>query len=277
MAVYAVGDIQGCYDPLRCLLDKLHFDPLYDQLWCAGDLVNRGPNSLLVLRYLKGLGRACVSVLGNHDLHLLGLAAGEAPYRRDTLEDVISAPDYEELIHWLRFMPVLHHDEGLGWCMVHAGLHPAWDLKQAKSRARAVEATIQSDSWQSFCTLMHSRLFPCSDPPKGDWEQTLFTAAVMTRSRCCTPKGYFNWFNRRSEPVSSGELPWFAVRPCAWESECRVVYGHWAAMGLVLDQDHVLGLDSGCVWGGALTAARLDHQGWDITRVKCESCQEIGK
>jgi len=275
MAVYAVGDIQGCYDPLRRLLDKVNFDPQHDCLWCVGDLVNRGPDSLGVLRYLKSLGPACVAVLGNHEFHLLGMAAGEPPYRRDTLKDVIAAPDFEELLHWLRFMPVLHHDEASGWCMVHAGLHPAWRLEQAKSRARAVEALLQSSSWPSFCTLIHSRLFPCSDPPEGDWEQILFTTAVLTRSRCCTRKGYFNWTDRGDTPESDSEFPWFSVRPCAWEQDCRVVFGHWAARGLVLDQPHVLGLDSGCVWGGTLTVARLDGQNREITRTECASCQKI--
>jgi len=276
MAIYAVGDIQGCYDPLRRLLDQLHFDPSHDRLWCVGDLVNRGPDSLAVLRCLKGLGPVCVAVLGNHEFHLLGMAAGEPPYRRDTLEDVMAAPDCEELFHWLRFMPILHHDEESGWCMVHAGLHPAWNLEQAKARARAFEALLQSDSWPSFCTLIHSHLFPCSDPPEGDWEQVLFTAAVLTRSRCCSPEGYFNWVDRGDHSGVGNEVPWFAIRPSAWKRDCRVVYGHWAARGLVLDQKHVLGLDSGCVWGGTLTAARLDGRKRKITQVKCEACQQIG-
>jgi bis(5'-nucleosyl)-tetraphosphatase (symmetrical) len=275
MAVYAIGDIQGCYEPLRRLLDKIDFDPQRDRLWCVGDLVNRGPDSLKVLRFLKGLGRACIAVLGNHDLHLLGLVAGEQPYRRDTLEDVLSAPDRDELIHWLRFLPMLHHNRDINWCMVHAGLHPSWNLSEAKARARSVEDMLRSDVWQEFCTLIHSRLFPRSDPPDGDWEQTLFSAAVLTRSRCCTREGVFNWYNRGTGPESDDELPWFLVQPRRWARECRVVYGHWAAQGLVLDQEHVLGLDSGCVWGGSLTAARLDSHEREIIQVRCKACQQI--
>jgi len=275
MAVYAVGDIQGCYEPLRRLLDKITFDPAKDQLWCVGDMVNRGPDSLKVLQFLKGLGKACIAVLGNHELHLLGMAAGEPPYRRDTLDDVLTSPDFDELIHWLRFLPILHHNKGLGWCMVHAGLHPAWRLKKAKRRARAVEAVLQSDMWEEFCTLMHSRLFPRSDPPEGDWEQTLFTAAVLTRSRYCTPEAFFNWQNRGSPSDSVREVPWFKAKPKKWARDCRVVYGHWAAEGLVLGRKHVLGLDSGCVWGGTLSAARLDCSPVDVTQVKCKACQGI--
>lgn len=276
MAVYAIGDIQGCYDPLRRLLERIDFDAAVDRLWCVGDLVNRGPSNLAVLRFLKSLGNACVCVLGNHDLHLLGLAAGESPYRRDTLQDVLEATDRDELIFWLRGRPMLHLDEELGWCMVHAGLHPAWNLGEAAERARAVEDMLQSEFWGEFCTLLHSRLFPCMDPPDADWEQALFNAAVLTRSRYCTPEGCFNWHNRSGAAQAADEVPWYAVRPCAWLGQERIVYGHWAAHGLVRDQDHVLGLDTGCVWGGKLSAARLDGDWRNIIQTDCAACQSIG-
>ncbi len=273
MAVYAVGDIQGCYEPLRRVLDRVEFDSELDQLWCVGDLVNRGPDSLQVLRYLKSLGDACIAVLGNHDLHLLEYATGGRIYRRDTLDELLAAPDRDELIEWLRYRPLLHHDKDLDWCMVHAGLHPGWNLKKAKSRAERVEARLQGDDWQHFCQQLHHTAFPASDPEKGDLKCLLFSAAVLTRSRYCTPDGLFNWEVRSGSPPTTDEKPWFAHQELAWRNQCRVVYGHWAAKGLVADQPHVLGLDSGCVWGGRMTLARLDCEVPELVSVACEACQ----
>jgi len=262
VAVYVVGDIQGCYQQLRQLLDSVTFNPAKDTLWCAGDLVNRGPESLNTLRFLKGLGDACVCVLGNHDLHLLEQVSGSQPYRRDTLFDVLNAEDSEALIEWLRFRPLLHHDVDLGWCMVHAGLHPAWSLKKAKKRARAVESMLQGEGWQDFCHQLHHQKFPVVDPPKGDPARTLFNAAVFTRTRYCTQDGYFNWNVRTGASSNKKEKAWFKHNRLAWRADCNVVYGHWAANGLVANQSHVLGLDTGCVWGGSLTLAELGVAGF---------------
>lgn len=272
MAVYAVGDIQGCYAPLQQLLDTIQFDPETDQLWCVGDLVNRGPASLETLRFLKSLGDACICVLGNHDLHLLECASGGRSYARDTFHDVLDAPDRDELISWLRHRPLLHHDAALGWCMVHAGLHPGWSLSEAKRLAAGVEAELRSEHWRNFCFHLHHKLFPRTWP--GDEEARLiFTTAVLTRVRYCTGDGYFDWETRTGEPSLADEKPWFAHHSLAWLEDCRIVYGHWAARGLVTDQPHVLGLDSGCVWGGRLTAARLDGDTEAFTQVQCEACQ----
>jgi len=180
MSVYAVGDIQGCYKPLKKLLKKVGFDPKNDQLWCVGDLVNRGPDSLKTLRFLKSLGDACICVLGNHDLHLLEYASGGQTYQRDTLDDVLAAPDLDELIDWLRHRPLLHHDKKLGWCMVHAGLHPAWTLKKARKRARLVEKALRDGAWKEFSRRLHHMKFPVSEPAKGDPARVLFSAAVFT-------------------------------------------------------------------------------------------------
>ncbi|ATX79612.1 Bis(5'nucleosyl)-tetraphosphatase, ApaH [Mariprofundus aestuarium] len=265
MATYAVGDIQGCYKQLRVLLKKVGFDPVKDVLWCAGDLVNRGPDSLKTLRFLKSLGDSAVCVLGNHDLHLLELVAGGGSYRRDTLDQVINAPDCAELIDWLRHRPLLHHDSELHWCMVHAGLHPDWTLKKAKKRARKIEVMLQGDEWQDFCRQLHHRQFPRREPKKGCPDRRLFSTAVLTRVRYCTSDGRFNWDTRSGESRDTRDRPWFAHKRIAWKRDCSVVYGHWAAMGLVKDQPHVLGLDSGCVWGEELTLARLKPRGkWAI-------------
>ncbi|ATX82031.1 Bis(5'nucleosyl)-tetraphosphatase, ApaH [Mariprofundus ferrinatatus] len=265
MTVYAVGDIQGCYDQLKELLNKVRFNPEKDTLWCAGDLVNRGPKSLKTLRFLKSLGDAAVCVLGNHDLHLLELAAGGQSYRRDTLRKILKADDRDELIEWLRHLPLLHHDKKLGWCMVHAGLHPDWSLKKAKKRARKVEKRLQGAQWKGFCKQMHHRMFPLREPKRGGDERALFSAAVFTRTRYCTRDGKFNWDVRSGKSRNRREKPWFEHSRLAWHRNCHVVYGHWAAMGLVVDKPYVLGLDTGCVWGGSLTLAKLKPRGqWVI-------------
>lgn len=272
MAVYAVGDIQGCYKPLRKLLKKVGFDPARDRLWCVGDLVNRGPDSLSTLRFLRDLGEACVCVLGNHDLHLLEIAAGGETYRRDTLKPVVEAPDAAELIDWLRQQPMMHVDEQRGWAMVHAGLHPHWSMHEALSRARAIEAELQSEHWQEFCLQLHHVKFPIREPGKEDPARLLFDAAVFTRTRYCTKNGYFNWDVRTGESTKKSDKPWFRHKDAAWKRDgLHIVYGHWAARGLVTDQRMVLGLDSGCVWGGALTSVKLKKRGrWQgLTKVKC--------
>jgi len=258
MAVYAVGDIQGCYKSLRRLLDKVDFNPMKDVLWCAGDLVNRGPDSLKTLRFLKGLGDSCVCVLGNHDLHLLERSCGGRSYKRDTFEEILAAKDVDELLDWLRHKPLIHTDKKLGWCMIHAGLHPQWTMKETKKRAHAVEAVLRGDDWQRFCMHVHHAEFPACEPKDSGLHAMIFTTAVLTRTRYCTASGVFNWDVRTGESENECDMPWFSHENAAWRKKYRVVYGHWAAKGLVLDQPHVLGLDSGCVWGGGLSLARLD-------------------
>lgn len=261
MAVYAVGDIQGCYKALRKLLTRVKFDPEIDQLWCVGDLVNRGPDSLKTLRYLKGLGESCVCVLGNHDLHLLELAAGGQNYSRDTLDQVLEAEDCDELISWLRTRPILHHDEKLGWVMVHAGLHPNWTLKKAKKRAAKVEEKLRGKHWKEFCLQLHHVKFPIREPHKKDPTRPLFTTAVFTRTRYCSRDGLFNWDVRTGESSNMRDRPWHSHNRMVWRRDCRVVYGHWAAKGLVDDHPYVLGLDTGCVWGNEMTLAKLKKRG----------------
>jgi len=256
MSTYVVGDIQGCYEPLRRLLDQVNFNPKHDRLWCVGDLVNRGPDSLKTLRFLKGLGDACICVLGNHDLHLLEKAGGGRDYPRDTLNQVLDAPDAHELLEWLRFRPLLHHDAQKGWCMVHAGLHPHWTLKHAKQRAKDVEKVLQSHDWQSFCQELQKKHFPATQPCNKH-EQLIFTVAVLTRTRYCTQQGVFNWDVRSGEASCEDEKPWFQHPSLAWGKDCKVVYGHWSAMGLVNQEKHVIGLDTGCVWGESMSLLKL--------------------
>jgi len=278
MAVYAVGDIQGCFDSLRRLLDTITFDPAADRLWCTGDLVNRGPDSLAVLRFMHDLGDSCTSVLGNHDLHLLTLAAGGALYRRDTIQDILDAPDAAELLDWLRRRPLIHDDEALGSALVHAGLHPAWDMDTAMQRAGRVQARLQRDDWADFCLQLHHDAYPPRQPEVSEGlDADLFTVAVLTRTRYCTADGLFDWGNRAGPAQGPGQQPWFGFADAPWRRQRRIVYGHWAAMGLVADQPHVLGLDTGCVWGGALSVARIDDV-WppDVTQTACPAYQQHG-
>ncbi|MDQ6984109.1 MAG: symmetrical bis(5'-nucleosyl)-tetraphosphatase [Ghiorsea sp.] len=255
MAVYVVGDIQGCYKPLKALLKQVKFNPKQDVLWCAGDMVNRGPDSLKVLRYLKILGDACVCVLGNHDIQLLAYYAGGKSFSGDTLDEVVKAKDADELITWLRHQPLLHHDKDLGWGMVHAGLSPLWSLKKAKKQARKVEKVLQSDGWGEFCKSLQTKDFSTQDP-QDKTKRLLFSTAVLTRTRFCSDEGVFDWQQKTADAKDEHVKPWFEHGHAKWKKKTKVVFGHWAAKGLV-QTEYVLGLDTGCVWGGSLTIAKL--------------------
>jgi bis(5'-nucleosyl)-tetraphosphatase (symmetrical) len=259
LATYAIGDIQGCYDPLRRLLDALGYEPHRDRLWLTGDLVNRGPRSLEVLRFAAGL-RNVVCVLGNHDLHLLALAAGAPAARRrskDTLDEVLAAPDRDELLAWLRSQPLVHHDAKLGWLMVHAGVPPQWDLERTLACGREVEAVLRGDDADRFLASMYG------DEP-AVWSSTLrgperwrFITNCLTRMRYCDAGGRLDLASKGppgSQP--EGLQPWFRA-PGRATKGVPIVFGHWAALGF-LHEDDLLALDTGCVWGGSLTAVRLD-------------------
>ncbi len=268
MAVYAIGDLQGCYDELRRLLDKLQFDPGHDRLWLTGDLVNRGPGSLAALRYVQSLGPAAAVVLGNHDLHLLALAAEPSPRPRksDTLGAVLAAPDRDELLGWLVTLPLVHTEPALGWSMLHAGLPPQWDIATALACAREVEAALTA-SPREFFQAMYG-----DDPPR--WSASLagverlrFTVNCLTRMRFCTADGRLLLDLKGplgKEPP--GALAWFQVPGRKSASE-RIAFGHWSALGFY-EGDGVVGLDSGCAWGGALTAFRLDRHAPPV-QVEC--------
>jgi bis(5'-nucleosyl)-tetraphosphatase (symmetrical) len=258
MATYAVGDIQGCYDELRRLLDKAGFDPVSDRLWCVGDLVNRGPDSLATLRWVKALGDRAVVVLGNHDLHLIAAAlVGERRGKKDTIDDILAAPDRDELIDWLRHRPLLHHSEKKGFTLVHAGLPPQWDLDQARACAREVEAVLQGPDAKAFLTEMYG------DEPER-WSDDLtgierlrFITNCFTRLRWCDAHGRLLLHEKGGleQPSSPGALPWFEA-PGRRSANTRILFGHWSTIGF-LNRQNTWALDSGCVWGGRLTALRV--------------------
>ncbi len=274
MAVYAMGDIQGCYKELMALLDKLRFDTARDRLWFTGDLVNRGPDSLAVLRFVRSLGQSAVTVLGNHDLHLLALAEGCAPFHRSgRLQDVLSAPDRDELLHWLRFRPLLHHDPQLQYTMVHAGLPPQWNLEAARRHAAEVEAVLRGGQYREFFAAMYG------DQPRR-WDESLagldrlrFITNCLTRLRYCEKDGGL-CLDPNGEPGTQPAqcLPWFDVPGRASDGQ-RVVFGHWSTLGLYRGQG-VRCVDSGCLWGGRLTALNLQTD--EIFSVDCVAQQQPG-
>ncbi|CAK0773162.1 diadenosine tetraphosphatase [Gammaproteobacteria bacterium] len=258
MAVYAIGDLQGCYDPLRRLLDYLAFDPSRDRLWLVGDLVNRGPASAAVLRLVRGLGEAAITVLGNHDLHLLAVAHHRDHQRhKDTFHDVLRAPDRDELLEWLCQRPLLHHDPQLRMTMVHAGLPPQWDLAQASVCAAELQKVLRGKERKAFFGHMYGNHPNQWSEHLEGWERLRFISNCFTRLRFCTPDGQLN-LEYKGRPGTQPPLyvPWF-LAPGRRSAKDTIVFGHWSALGYH-HQSGIYALDSGCVWGGRLTALRLD-------------------
>ena len=257
MARWAVGDVQGCCQELEQLLARIHFSADRDRLWLVGDLVNRGPASLATLRLVRGLGASAVSVLGNHDLHLLAVAlAGGRLRKNDTLKEVLAAPDRDALLEWLLLLPLAHFEPEHGDLLLHAGVVPQWSVAQTLQLAAEVERSLREDP-RALLSDMYS------DQP-DQWQATLagpdrlrFTINVLTRLRFCTADGRVD-LKQKGKPESAPRpwLPWFKV-PGRASCDHRIVFGHWSALGL-FSAPGVLALDTGCVWGGALTAVHLD-------------------
>lgn len=258
MAVYAIGDIQGCFDELQALLDLVRFDPACDRLWFAGDLVNRGPKSLETLRFVRDLEAVAVTVLGNHDLHLLAAAHG-SPLNHDdgSLRPVLEAPDGDELIDWLRHRPLLHHDAALGFTLVHAGLPPEWDLSLAQACAAEVEAVLQGDDPAGFFPHMYGNKPKKWSPKLAGWERLRFIVNCFTRLRFCREDGKLD-LKSKGPPGSQreGYRPWFEIAGRA-SRDLNIIFGHWSTLG-VHKAPGVYPIDSGCLWGGHLTALRID-------------------
>lgn len=257
---YAIGDVQGCADELRALLKRIGFSPDRDELRLVGDLVNRGPRSLEVLRLVRSLGDAAVVVLGNHDLHLLALALdGREARRGDTLSEVLSAPDRDALVDWLLTRPLAHFDADRGDLLVHAGLVPEWTVPRALTLAREAESALQRDPRTFLGNMYGDRPDRWSDDLAGAG-RLRFIVNVLTRLRMCTADGRVDLKMKGAPDRSSRDfLPWFEI-PARASRGTRIVFGHWSALGYV-SAHGVIGLDTGCVWGGALTAIRLDADG----------------
>lgn len=261
MATYAIGDLQGCYDPLARLLDHLEFDPATDRLWCVGDLVNRGPQSLEVLRFVKGLGASAATVLGNHDLHLVMQAEGFGKANQeDTLADILAAPDRDELLAWLRAQPLFHCENG--WGMVHAGLLPAWDVAQAQALSDEVHAALVAPDYREFLAHLWGSEPAAWDDALAGWDRLRVVVNAMTRMRFVTPDGRMEFrapgAKGPPERGPAGCVPWFDA-PGRKSADHLIVCGHWSALGF-RQTENLLALDSGCLWGGSLTAVRLEDR-----------------
>lgn len=261
MTTYAIGDIQGCYDELQTLLEKIDFDPASDTLYFVGDLVNRGPKSLETLRFVKQLGKAAVTVLGNHDLHLICVALGyRQPAAGDTLTEILTADDCDELITWLCQQPLLHHDAKRQVTMVHAGILPAWSLTTATQCAQEVEAVLQSEQRDILLQQLYANEpHAWSDQLQGV-ERWRFIINVFTRMRYVNRQGGLDLTVKMPVADAPPELmPWYDFSPRIMNNQ-KIIFGHWAALAGVTHHKNAINLDAGCVWGKALTTLRLeDH------------------
>src|SRR3972149_3771653 len=265
MSSYVIGDVQGCYQELLDLLDKINFDPAHDQLWFTGDLVNRGPQSLEVMRFVKNLGEQTFVVLGNHDLHLLAVAHDPSnKHRKDTLDAILTAPDRNELLDWLRTMPLLHRDAELGFTLIHAGLPPQWDIAEAAERAKEVEAVLRQPDYADFFDHMYGdEPDRWSDDLQG-WKKIRIITNALSRLRYCDESGRFA-LDEKGPPGTQAKpyQPWFTLKSRKTKKE-RIIFGHWSTVHLGNIKNfrkyNVYPLDTGCLWGGTLAALCLDDE-----------------
>jgi bis(5'-nucleosyl)-tetraphosphatase (symmetrical) len=265
MSTYVVGDIQGCHTALEELLTALNFDRTHDRLWITGDLVNRGEDSLAVLRWCVAHDDCVVAVLGNHDLHLLAVAEGFVPpHRKDTLDMILAAPDRDALLTWLRQRPMLHRDGP--WMMVHAGLSPAWTTQQAQELAGELEAALRGPDWRDFLARMYGNEPQRWAPDLHGQDRLRFIANSLTRTRYLYPDGSLEFQHKLGLDTAPADLtPWFDF-PGRASTNVRILFGHWSTLGLLIRED-VIALDTGCLWGGALTAFRLEDE--QCFQVRC--------
>jgi bis(5'-nucleosyl)-tetraphosphatase (symmetrical) len=271
MALYAIGDIQGCDAELGALLKAIRFSADRDRLWFVGDLVNRGPESLQALRRIRALADSAVVTLGNHDLHLLAVACGLTRIRSDdTLQEILTATDRDALLEWLIQQPLLHEDRSLNLTLLHAGLAPQWDMPTARACAREFEQALERDPKQVFAQLYGDE--PSRwDPELAGAERLRFIANCFTRLRYVDADGRLALRVKGSPKKAHGKslIPWFEAAAARWHGT-RVVFGHWSTLGY-FSNAAVTGLDTGCVWGGSLTALRLDVPDAKPVQVGCRT------
>ncbi|ORU90597.1 MAG: diadenosine tetraphosphatase [Cycloclasticus sp. symbiont of Poecilosclerida sp. M] len=273
MATYAIGDIQGCYKPFRKLLDTLKFDPTKDTLWLVGDLINRGPDSLKTLRYIISLGDSVRTILGNHECHMLAVYFGhKKAHKSDTFSDILEADSADQLINWVRSQPVFYEDLKLGYSMLHAGLPPQWTLEQTRACARELEATLRGDNIDAFLSAMYGNTPNIWSENLTGFDRLRFIINCFTRMRYCNQNGKLNL--KEKGPIGSQAkylMPWFMV-PNRKTQDCKLLFGHWSTLGLA-QANNSWCLDSGCLWGGELSAMRLDGSEQIISQA-CESSLE---
>ena len=260
MSTYAIGDIQGCYDPLMRLLQQINFNPTEDTLWLTGDLVNRGSHSLQTLRFIKSLGPKAITVLGNHDLTLLAVAHQAFPFddKHHTFLDILEAPDKEALLSWLIQQPLMHYDQKLGYVMVHAGIYPKWDLKLALSLAHEVETQLQGTEAAKFLAAMYGNKPSNWSAQLQGYDRLRFIVNCFTRMRFCSADGELELtLKEAADQAPLGYMPWFLI-PNESLASLKILFGHWASLAGKCTQPNVFALDTGCVWGNCLTALRLE-------------------
>lgn len=273
--IYLIGDLQGCCDPLERLLAEIGFSPSRDRIHPLGDLINRGPGSLAVLRRLHGLGNAAVSLLGNHDLHFLAVAHGiRRPHRSDTVGAILDDPQRDHWLDWLRHQHMALHTEG--YLMVHAGVVPQWTVAQTLTLAAEVESELRSDHLPTFLQVMYgNEPAQWSDALQGH-DRLRFTVNALTRLRFCSPEGRMDFDAKEGlDAAPPGMLPWFDV-PGRRTADTPIACGHWSTLGL-LSRPDLLAIDTGCVWGGQLTAVRIDGGRREVIQVPCEQAQKPGQ
>ncbi|MFM1956014.1 MAG: Bis(5-nucleosyl)-tetraphosphatase, symmetrical [Pseudomonadota bacterium] len=265
MATYAIGDLQGCFFSFQDLLKKIQFNPVHDRLWFVGDLINRGPGSLDVMRWMLEHQSYVVTVLGNHDLHTLVVAEGfVSAHRSDTIQSLLDAPDAPELLRWLRHQPLVHFEHG--YLMVHAGLLPEWTVDQAMALGAEVHLALQAPNYREFLQHMYG-----NDPKRWDdglngWDRLRVITNAMTRLRICSADGEMEFkFKGELQNIPDGYQPWFELSHRA-SVNTPIVFGHWSALGLQ-HKNNVYSLDTGCLWGGHLSAMRLEDR--QIFQVPC--------
>ncbi len=275
MAIYAIGDVQGCFDELKALVEKISFNPKLDHLWFVGDLVNRGPNSLETLRWVKSLGDRAITVLGNHDLHLLAAFAGVKQINSSSsLYPVLQANDVEELIDWLRNRPLMHFDQKLNFAMVHGGIIPQWSIKKALSRAKEVETGLRSKKYKEFLENMYGDKPDQWDKSLNGWDRLRVITNIFTRMRYCNNEGIIN-FSDKGPPGTqkAGLQPWFEIKK-RQSQNTTIIFGHWSTLGHYKG-NNVIALDTGCLWGGFLTAVRIDDTKNKKYQIECEAKRGI--
>ena len=277
MATYAIGDVQGCFDELKALLTQINFNSDRDQLWFCGDLVNRGPKSLETLRFIRSLEDNAISVLGNHDLHLLATAYDhQKPGKKDTFDTVLKADDAAELFDWLRHRPLLYHEAENNITLLHAGIHPDWSISKAQQLAKEMEQVLQGDNHINFYRHMYGDKPYLWDDTLSGWSRYRFITNILTRLRYCDKQGK-PALNAKGAPGSQadGLFPWYEV-PHRKSQQDTIIFGHWSTLphaGLS-SINNTYAIDSGCLWGGALTAMRIDVEPFEYFRLNCPGAQK---
>lgn len=260
MRTFVVGDIQGCYQSLSSLLTEINFDPDSDRLWAVGDLVNRGPQSLDVLRFCHDLGDSFKTVLGNHDLHLLAIARGCAePRKSDTIDEILNAPDRELLLDWLQSQPLLYTDDEHQVALVHAGIPPMWSLDEAQKNADEVSVVLQSSQADQFFSNMYGNQPDLWDDSLNGPDRWRLITNYLTRMRFCSTEGRLELSQKdKPDTAPEGFSPWYDL-PRQPQGNVRILFGHWASLEGKVNTQQLQALDTGCVWGGSLTALELSE------------------